>query len=171
MKSKYDLFRKEDRMWFCQIAINLPRTFVETMSLGSHWKITSFLSTWKADWNFNLVFPIVFFFYNLIFILYWDRVDLQCCVSSRNTAEWFSCIYEVIGMFILFRFFPHVGYYRILSRAPCVYSWSLLIICFIPIMYLFIWNCSEDLVVPTDMHFNSLGHSVRLIWRPHFKNF
>ena len=125
----------------------------------------------KSLLKFQLSVPNCFFFYNLIFILYWDRVDLQCCVSSRNTAEWFSCIYEVIGMFILFRFFPHVGYYRILSRAPCVYSWSLLIICFIPIMYLFIWNCSEDLVVPTDMHFNSLGHSVRLIWRPHFKNF
>ena len=32
-------------------------------------------------------------FLNLIFILYWSRVDLQCYVSIRSTAKWFSYTY------------------------------------------------------------------------------
>ena len=31
---------------------------------------------------------------------------------------------------LLFRFFSHLGHYRILSRVPCVHSRSLLVICF-----------------------------------------
>ena len=48
-----------------------------------------------------------------IFILYWD---LQCCISFRCTAKWF--IYTYIYIFF-FRFFSHLGYYRILSRVAC----------------------------------------------------
>ena len=32
-------------------------------------------------------------FLNLIFILYWSIVDLQCCISFRHTAKWFSYTY------------------------------------------------------------------------------
>ena len=62
--------------------------------------------------NVLQVFYIVFY---LIFILYWGIIDLQCCVSFRYTAKWFShtC------MFIFSRFFSHICYYRILSRVPC----------------------------------------------------
>ena len=142
MKSKYDLFRKasKGRMWFCQIAINLPRTFVETMSLG-HWtptgKSSHFwapkelieISTQCSQW---------FFFFNLIFILYWDRVDLQCCVSSSYIAEWFSYTY-----IHSFQVFPHVGHYRILSRVPRAIQLVLVDnLCYIRSVYLFIWNCS-----------------------------
>ena len=35
----------------------------------------------------------------LIFILYWTVVHLQCCVSFRCTAKWFSYIYTCIYSF------------------------------------------------------------------------
>ena len=34
--------------------------------------------------------------FNLIFILYWGIVDLQCCVSLMCTAEWFSFMHMYI---------------------------------------------------------------------------
>ena len=40
----------------------------------------------------------LFFFY-LIFILYWNIVDLQCCVSFRCAAKWFSYTYTYIHSF------------------------------------------------------------------------
>ena len=30
---------------------------------------------------------ILFYFFNLIFILYWSRVDLHCCVGFRCAAK------------------------------------------------------------------------------------
>ena len=38
-------------------------------------------------------------FFNLIFILYWGIVDLQCCVNFRYTAKWFSYTYTYIHSF------------------------------------------------------------------------
>ena len=50
------------------------------------------------------------------FITYWSMVDLQCCVGFRGTAKSLSYIY-VCPLFS--RFFPHIGYSRMLSRPPC----------------------------------------------------
>ena len=36
------------------------------------------------------------YFLNFIFVLYWSIVDLQCCVSFRGTAKWFSYAYTYI---------------------------------------------------------------------------
>ena len=47
---------------------------------------------------------------------YWSIVDSQCCANFHYTAKWFS--YTYIYTFF-FRFFSHLGYYRILSRVPC----------------------------------------------------
>ena len=62
----------------------------------------------SLDFSYSVLFPIVqhsptltpffpflilpgwllnFFFFNLIFILYWSIVDLQCCVSFRCTES------------------------------------------------------------------------------------
>ena len=38
----------------------------------------------------------------------------------------YKCIYPLV-----FRFFPHIGHYRVLSRAPVLYSRFLWIICFV----------------------------------------
>ena len=37
--------------------------------------------------------------YNLIFILYWSIVDLQCYLSFRCTEKWFSYTYTYIHSF------------------------------------------------------------------------
>ena len=60
---------------------------------------------------FFFFFGIRFYFFNLIFILYRGIVDLQCCVSFRYTAKWFSYTYIYIS--ILFQvLFP----YRLLQN-------------------------------------------------------
>ena len=51
----------------------------------------------------------------LLFNKNWSIVNLQCCVSFR-------CIASVLFIYIyiyFFRFFPIIGYYKILSRVPC----------------------------------------------------
>ena len=61
----------------------------------------------------------------LILLLYWTVVDLQCCI--------FQVYSEMIQLYMylfFFKFFSHLGYYRILSRVPVLYSRSLLIIYF-----------------------------------------
>ena len=45
-------------------------------------------------------------FFNLIFILYWGIVDLQCCVTFMNTAKWFSYTYIYIYIHSFSDFFP-----------------------------------------------------------------
>ena len=63
------------------------------------------------------------------FITYWSMVDLHCCVGFRGTAKSLSYIY-VCPLFS--RFFPHIGYSRMLSRPPVQYNRSFLI------MYLYL---------------------------------
>ena len=64
------------------------------------------------------------------FFFNWSIVDLQCCISFSCTAKWFSYIFFFNIFF--FRFFSHIGYYKILSIVPCaLYSRSMLVIYFI----------------------------------------
>ena len=44
--------------------------------------------------------------------------DLKCCVSFRCTAKWISYTYTHIYA-LFFRFYSHMGHYRVLSRVPC----------------------------------------------------
>ena len=60
-----------------------------------------------------------------MYFLNWSIVDLQCCVSFRCTAQWFSfiyiCVYVCIYIYIcifFFRFFSLISYYKILSIVP-----------------------------------------------------
>ena len=68
----------------------------------------------------TLFFPLF-----LIFLLYWTVVDLQCCIFQV-----YSKVIQLYMYLFFFKFFPHLGYYRILSRVPVPYSRSLLIIYF-----------------------------------------
>ena len=56
---------------------------------------------------------------------YWSILDLQCCAN-------FSCTANIYRLFFFFFFFlTCVSPYRVLSRVPCAYSRSLLVIYFI----------------------------------------
>ena len=55
-------------------------------------------------------------FFSFLKIFYWIIVNLQCCVSFKCIAKWFS--YAYIYFFILFSI---VGYYKILSIEFGVY--------------------------------------------------
>ena len=62
---------------------------------------------------------------------YWNIVDLQWCFSFRGTAKWIRYIYIWFYIYIkspFFRFFSHIGYYKILSRVPMLDHGSLLVI-------------------------------------------
>ena len=48
--------------------------------------------------------------------LYWNIVDLQCCVSSRYTAKWISFIFNIYSLICLDSFPMEV---RVWSRVPC----------------------------------------------------
>ena len=52
--------------------------------------------------------------FSLLFFFSWSLVDLQCCVSSRCSATWFSYTYTFFS-----RFFSLIGYYKILRRVLC----------------------------------------------------
>ena len=56
-------------------------------------------------------------------ISFYIMIDLQYCVSFKYTAKWFIFTY----IHFVFRFFSHIGYYRILSRVPWAIPRSLLI--------------------------------------------
>ena len=56
----------------------------------------------------------------IFFKFYWSIVNVQCC---GNAVQWSD---SVIHTSILFSFFFHIDYHRILGRAPCAYSRSLL---------------------------------------------
>ena len=45
----------------------------------------------------------------------WSIFDLQCCVSFRCIAESVLNIYMCV---YVFRFFSHIGHYRVLNRVP-----------------------------------------------------
>ena len=57
-------------------------------------------------------------------VVYWSIVDLQCCVSFKCTAKWFS--YKSI--YILFPIFSIMDYHRILNIALCAMQQTLLFI-------------------------------------------
>ena len=54
------------------------------------------------------------FIRSFIHFLNWSVVDLQCCVSFRCAAKWFSHIYT-----LFIRFFSITGYYKTLTIVPC----------------------------------------------------
>ena len=63
----------------------------------------------------------------LLIKFYWNMVDLQCWISFRYTEIWISYTYTYIHPF--FKFFSHIGHYRVLSvYFPVVYIRSLLLI-------------------------------------------
>ena len=61
----------------------------------------------------------------LFFFNYWSIVNLHCCVSAVWQSE--SVIHmdgHIATLFFFFfkdsfRFFSHIGHYRVLSRVPC----------------------------------------------------
>ena len=78
----------------------------------------------------------LYFSFSFINFFYWSIVDLQCCVSFRYTAKWFIFLYicVCICMYVyifFFRLLSLIGYYKILSMFPVLYSRSLLVIYFI----------------------------------------
>ena len=68
-----------------------------------------------------LFFAIVLDFFKINF--YWSIVDLQCRVSFCFVAKWISyiyvCVYTHTHITTVFRFFSHIGHYRVLSKVPC----------------------------------------------------
>ena len=81
---------------------------------------TSFLASflWLLKNCLKVVWPIVVVFklsvqafcfvFNLILILYWTIVHLQCCISFRHTAKWLSYTYMYIYSFS--DFFPYIWF-------------------------------------------------------------
>ena len=75
----------------------------------------------EAIFFLSLLNVICFIYCFLLFIsfwLYWNVVDLHCCVSFMCTVKWFSYIYIYIVFFFTFSFL--IVHYKILSIVPCV---------------------------------------------------
>ena len=56
----------------------------------------------REEIDYKGVKEMLCFFFNLIFILYWSLVDLQCWVNFRWTAKWFIQMLVSILFQILF---------------------------------------------------------------------
>ena len=56
--------------------------------------------------------------FSFLLLFNWRVVDLQCCVSFRYTAKWFSYTHIYINLFF-FGVFSILGYYKILNIFPC----------------------------------------------------
>ena len=61
-------------------------------------------------------------FFRAFFCFLFLVVDLQCCLSFRCTAEWFSFIY--ICVYFYFRLFSLKDYHKILSIVRCAVQWG-----------------------------------------------
>lgn len=83
-----------------------------------------YLPIWIHFFLFSIWLSTLFFcksfniFYSLVFVLYWNIVNLQLCVSFRCVAKWLRYITYVHSFF---RFFYHIVYYKILSRCPLLF--------------------------------------------------
>ena len=55
-------------------------------------------------------------------LFYWSIVDLQYCVNSYYTANWFS--YTLYICFLIL--FSIMFYHRILNTVPCTIRWDLI---------------------------------------------
>ena len=67
----------------------------------------------NASLTRSIIAPSFFSIYLFIYF-YWSIVNLQCCVSFKWTAKWFSYRCK-----FLFRLFSTISYYKILSIVPC----------------------------------------------------
>ena len=70
-----------------------------SQTFGAHW-----LYDWHIMYFLKLKSFTNFIFF-LIFVLYWSLVDLQCHVSFRRTAKWFSETYTY-DIYSLSKSFP-----------------------------------------------------------------
>ena len=102
-------------IYFCNSVnkiIKLSQQFLRNYPLTSEILITQknrynplIANSHCSFWSASVI--LIFFFF------IWHIVDLQCCVSFRSRAKWFSY------MFITFaNSFPLIGYYKILSIVP-----------------------------------------------------
>ena len=64
-------------------------------------------------WTSHNCFVIIYIFLKTFS---WSIVDIQCCVSFRCTVKWISYTQRCIHSF--FRFFSHIGHYRVLGSVP-----------------------------------------------------
>ena len=95
-----------------------------------------------------------------LFFCNWSIVDIQCCVSFRYLAKWFS--------YIKFsRFFSLIDYYRILSTVPCAYT---VCPCWLSIICIVVCTCESQtpnlfsLLSPFSNHKLSRCHYSFLGW-------
>ena len=68
----------------------------------------------------------LYFIWGIFLKCYWHLVDLQCCVHFKWIAKWITHICTYILSF--FRFFSHVGYYRVYCQGPMPCRGSLLVL-------------------------------------------
>lgn len=94
--------------WFCTSSLASLEEVWNWADLG--FSTLSTPTNW-VSWTYYFTSLLVFLF------LYWRTADLQCCVSSRYSAQWFSYTYTLIHSFS--NYFPY-SLYRILSKVPCV---------------------------------------------------
>ena len=85
----------------CARQLNHCNILVFTCALFCYWGHMQQRLVLAFLFSLEICFLFVF---NLIFILYWGIVDLQCCVSFRCTAKWFNYTYTYIRSFSVWKF-------------------------------------------------------------------
>lgn len=105
-------------MCLCQILhVELKTIAKKRPSLIFKRLVGTQIHKWRIDIPHIVILHIHVF---KIFILYWWIVDFQFCVGHNKVIQLYVYLYP-----LLFRFFPHMGHYRIFSRVPCAIQWAL----------------------------------------------
>lgn len=96
--------------WVFQILWKLVQMFKMEDKVKTEGFHTGILPVYCISWNVNnmasfslavLIFncKCITVLFNLIFTWYWSIVDLQCCISFRRIAAWFSFLYIYVYIY------------------------------------------------------------------------
>ena len=96
-----------------------PGTWMRLELFSSLFPLTVTIYT-LPSFGSNLIKPWGDLHYSLSFLkffLMYKNIDLQSCACFRCTVKWISYTHTYIHSF--FRFFSHIGHYRVQSTVPC----------------------------------------------------
>ena len=116
--------------WGGLLYISSPVLCGTVTILNFHFFFSSVSISYLIEYIGSPLKELVLYINNSVF--YWSIVNLQCCISFKCIAKWFSCTY------ILFQILFH---YRLLQDIEYSYLCCTVSSCCLPILYIVVCKC------------------------------